>query len=647
MSDFGILQIGELEAAFGWALIHFLWQGVMISAALAAVLELLRTRSSNARYWASCIALGLMGLLPLATAAVLLRPGTEEMAGAVQESAGRAGKESDSIAATPANGGNLSISDGSSMRNSPIWPNGRASAAALLFWALGVLFFSLRLLVAWFFTQRLRMRGTRPIDEERLRMLQELRRRLRVTKTVALMESALVTVPTAIGWLRPVILLPASALVGLSPAQLEAILAHELAHIRRYDYFINLLQTILETLLFYHPAVWWVSGRIRRERENCCDDLAVAVSGDPIAYARALLKMETLRTAAPQLAVAANGGDLMKRIHRLVGIETKSDRRFAGVLAVALAVTTIISAGVGATRLLPDLERGPKKLSLSAEQKETSLQEAGAVESLAEGLNDVSKVALSDRKKAAKKHAADAIELFQEASEEQQPSKIEPSFDSTSLGMSLPESLNALQSGDPTARAAAACRLGKLRAKEAIPALIDLLADDVSIKPVKCWGDGDWGPARAQLKGASPGEQAALALASLGRPAGEALVTALGHGDAVVRRNSAWAIGEMRGGHSNDRAAAIEPLVVLLNDADPWVRAAAAFSLGEIRPRGVTEPLIASLNDAEWFVRDMAIYALGEMKSQAALEPLRSLLMREENETVRRKAVWALKEIID
>ena len=92
----------------------------------------------------------------------------------------------------------------------------------------------------------------------------------------------LVDVPTVIGWLRPVVLVPASALAGMTPQQLEAILAHELAHIRRHDYLVNLLQTLVETLLFYHPAVWWLSRRIRIERENCCDDLAVSLCGDPV-----------------------------------------------------------------------------------------------------------------------------------------------------------------------------------------------------------------------------------------------------------------------------------------------------------------------------------------------------------------------------
>src|SRR5205085_6589248 len=118
-----------------------------------------------------------------------------------------------------------------------------------------------------------------------------------------LCRSALVEVPTAIGFMKPVILLPASTLTGLAPAQIEAILAHELAHIRRHDYFVNLLQSVIETLLFYHPAVWWVSRRVREERELCCDDLAVRASGDAIAYARALSELERLKGEGVTLAM--------------------------------------------------------------------------------------------------------------------------------------------------------------------------------------------------------------------------------------------------------------------------------------------------------------------------------------------------------
>jgi hypothetical protein len=203
----------------------------------------------------------------------------------------------------------------------------------------------------------------------------------------------------------------------------------------------------------------------------------------------------------------------------------------------------------------------------------------------------------------------------------------------------------ALRSLDPTERAVAACALGKLGAVSAIPALIGLLGDDTPIQPIKCWDGGDWSPARHTFKQASPGEQAAIALAALSQPAVEPLIAALNNGDPGVRRNAAWAIGELRGGLGTNRTAAVDPLIATLNDVDSWVRVAAAFSLGEIRPSQATEPLIAALGDAEWNVRWMAAWALGEMKAGAAVESLTSVSLRDENEWVRRKAVRALGEI--
>ena len=134
------------------------------------------------------------------------------------------------------------------------------------------------------------------------------------------MRSALVQVPTVIGHLRPLVLLPINALTGLSTDQLRGLLAHELAHVQRYDYLVNITQTIIETLLFYHPAVWWMGRVIRQERENACDDLAAEVC-DRRTYAQALAAMESLR-ATPMPALGARDGVLLPRIRRILGLPT-------------------------------------------------------------------------------------------------------------------------------------------------------------------------------------------------------------------------------------------------------------------------------------------------------------------------------------
>ena len=155
-----------------------------------------------------------------------------------------------------------------------------------------------------------------------------------------------------IGWLRPTVLIPADSFARLTLRQLEALLAHEIAHIRRHDYLVNLLQTSVEALLFFHPAVWWVSSRIRAERENCCDDSAVALcGGDRLLVARALFSLEEQRPA-PALRVAASGGSLKKRVMRLVSpvssARCRAEAGWAGASLIfgtcALVIATWLAA---------------------------------------------------------------------------------------------------------------------------------------------------------------------------------------------------------------------------------------------------------------------------------------------------------------
>jgi HEAT repeat protein len=204
---------------------------------------------------------------------------------------------------------------------------------------------SVRLAHGWIAARRLRTHGTRATSASLHRMVERLATRLRVTRPVQLLESLIVEVPAVIGALRPVILVPASAITGLTPQQIEVLLAHELAHVRRYDYLVNVVQCVIETLLFYHPAVWWVSRRVRDEREHCCDDLVVQVCGDAHLYASALVSMERIRSATPRLALAATGGSLLHRVRRLLLPAAARPEYFprwaagvAGVLAVTVAL---------------------------------------------------------------------------------------------------------------------------------------------------------------------------------------------------------------------------------------------------------------------------------------------------------------------
>lgn len=172
-------------------------------------------------------------------------------------------------------------------------------------------------------------------------------RQLGIDWPVKLIDTVLVEVPTLIGWLRPIVLWPPSLIAGLSVEQFEAILAHELAHVRRHDYLVNLFQTAIETVLFYHPAVWWISKRIRHERECCCDDLAIAACGNRLSYARALAALEQLRPRPSQFAVAADGGQLLARIRRIAGTPTvvrARNRHWILGFTLSVAVVATIAA---------------------------------------------------------------------------------------------------------------------------------------------------------------------------------------------------------------------------------------------------------------------------------------------------------------
>jgi beta-lactamase regulating signal transducer with metallopeptidase domain len=223
-------------------------------------------------------------------------------------------------------------------------------------WIAGVTALSIRLTVQWLMLQHCRRHGICILDEAWQERVNRIGSRLQLKRAVRAYQSAIADVPAAIGWIRPIILLPASVITQLSPAQIEALLAHELAHVSRHDYVVNLLQSCVETLFFYHPGVWWIGRRMREERENCCDDRAVAACGDPIIYARALANLEQLRGALPGLAMAANGGSLLSRIQRLVAAPPQTPRSIAPVGITGLTLMAA-AAFLWATPQKPDSQQ--------------------------------------------------------------------------------------------------------------------------------------------------------------------------------------------------------------------------------------------------------------------------------------------------
>ena len=335
-----------LLSTLGWTLVHFLWQGAATGLLYALLRHWLRNKSPAARYNLAMLTLMGLALLPIVTFIHLYQPATSANATATWPSL---------TVVTAANADSSAAAFLPWLNNLHVWLSPWLSWAVLL-WFLGVLIMTLRVGHGWQRAHHLRRTANFPPLPQWESIVKDLSRRLGIRKVVRLAVSAHILVPSVIGWLKPVILLPPSVISGLTPLQIELILAHELAHVRRYDYLWNLVQIVVETLLFYHPVVRWVSNQARIEREQCCDDLVVALHGDPLDYARALTELEGLRHPRSALMLGANGGQVLDRIHRLLGQSAVSMPAAWG--PVLLAACMLLAGGLISSNQIKTLWHG-------------------------------------------------------------------------------------------------------------------------------------------------------------------------------------------------------------------------------------------------------------------------------------------------
>ncbi len=372
-------------ATLSIVLMHFLWQGAVIGLAAYVALAFLRRHSAEIRYWTAVAFLLVMTGAPIAT----LISNRYTTSGNANPAFVDASPTIDSVAtrhddpATPsseqrlapirASGNEFSLAD---------WPWRSQLACA---WFLGVSLMSLRFMTASFFVFRLRWSGVSLTEPKINELAATLARQIGVWQPWSIRVSSIAQGPLVVGCFRPLILLPATALTHLSASELQAILLHELAHIRRFDLWINLLQALTETLLFFHPAVWWLSRKINEERENCCDDLAAAAIGHREVYAKSLLALAELPHQHSAFTAAMHGGSLTARIRRLYEAPTSANSHaltaigsllMLSITSLCVVASTAAVATPTAAKEIPPARIETPATSSATNSEATSIQAA-------------------------------------------------------------------------------------------------------------------------------------------------------------------------------------------------------------------------------------------------------------------------------
>lgn len=298
-----IVNFDALMSAWGWALIQFLWQGTIIGVIAILLLRLMRQAKPQVRYLIAVVALGLCLLIPIMSTLQSVSLASTYALSSIHTNA-----PSDTVNALYQS--TLQSSQSLAVNSQIQWMT--------LAWLLGCVFFTLRMMLGLTWISQTQRNARHHTNSSLQSTFTRLIHRFGINRHITLLLSDEIESPMTTGWWKPIILVPSALLTQVSPEYLEALIAHELAHIKRFDYLINLLQSLIEIVLFFHPVVWWLSKQIRAERENIADDLAAHALGNPHRLAAALAALDQFQLSHPLLAQAAHGGNLMSRIQRLV-----------------------------------------------------------------------------------------------------------------------------------------------------------------------------------------------------------------------------------------------------------------------------------------------------------------------------------------
>lgn len=377
----------KLIVDIGWTLVHSAWQIALVAFALAMVLRTMVSKSASVKYVVSVSSLLLAVILPVLTFIQISNNGGNGIF-SIDRTA-NINRETEAI--NTRLGEKTPVSDGAVVHVSEsaneigfagLWNLGeylRKQIPVFLpfavgLWFCGVAIFTLRLIGGFIQLQKFKTNGVQTPDLEWQGRYSALCGKLVIRPAVKLLQSDLITTPIAIGWLKPMIIVPASAFLQINPNELETIIAHELIHIRRYDPLVNILQNVIEVLFFYHPAMWLISAQIRRERELAADASVMEIFSDShVVYARALANLEEVRHMAnrkqPRLAAAANGGNLMLRIERILQKNTEMKRAnsaWTAGLALMLisALLTVVFSFSSSSFVNAQRQAGNRKIAI-------------------------------------------------------------------------------------------------------------------------------------------------------------------------------------------------------------------------------------------------------------------------------------------
>ena len=343
MITFWDLFPASLADIIGETIFHSLWQGFLITGLYILFLRVFKQKTLTLRYNGGLIMLALWLMVVMSTFGILYQQSDQQVYPLASSQMDMRGMEAELFFEKPYfpssdSQGHISII-GNIQTNIQYWLNSHGKDLALI-WIIGVCLFSLKWIGSIIYVHQLKSRYTVPVLQSWEEKVKVLSHQLGIQKDIGIKASALVNGPVLIGYLKPVILLPLGMLSGLQPEQVEAVIIHELAHVKRNDYLINLLVSLTEILFFYHPAYWWLSSELNKLREQCCDEIAVEATGDALLYVKTLVEMEEKKNQLAVLAMGmqAQGPVLMQRVRSILQPGIPNQMGFSARIILSIGI---------------------------------------------------------------------------------------------------------------------------------------------------------------------------------------------------------------------------------------------------------------------------------------------------------------------